>query len=239
MAYPELVKLEGKVRETSKKANKALREELRVPAVLYGPDVEENVHFSIDELELEKILRKPQTKLQELTVDGKSYKTLLKRTEFDPVTDRPIHADFYVLADDQKVTLRVPIKITGNAKGVVENGGRVFKPMNFVRIRVLPSDIPAEFEIDISPLEIGQSFHISDLDLEGIIPLDDLSRTIVTIRPPKGADFLENLVAGITDETEEEVVAEGEAAEGEELAEGEEAPEGEEGEDSSEEKTEE
>jgi large subunit ribosomal protein L25 len=239
MAYPELVKLEGKVRETSKKANKALREELRVPAVLYGPDVEENVHFSIDELELEKILRKPQTKLQELTVDGKSYKTLLKRTEFDPVTDRPVHADFYVLADDQKVTLRVPIKITGNAKGVIENGGRVFKPMSFVRIRVLPSDIPAEFEIDISPLEIGQSFHISDLNLEGIIPLDDLSRTIVTIRPPKGADFLENLVAGITDETEEEVVAEGEAAEGEELAEGEEAPEGEEGEDSSEEKTEE
>ncbi|MCP9290832.1 50S ribosomal protein L25 [Gracilimonas sediminicola] len=239
MAYPELVKLEGKVRETSKKANKALREELRVPAVLYGPDVEENVHFSIDELELEKILRKPQTKLQELTVDGKSYKTLLKRTEFDPVTDRPIHADFYVLADDQKVTLRVPIKISGNAKGVVENGGRVFKPMNFVRIRVLPADIPAEFEIDISPLEIGQSFHISDLELEGIIPLDDLSRTIVTIRPPKGADFLENLVAGITEETEEEVVAEGEAAEGEELAEGEEAPEGEEGEDSSEEKTEE
>ncbi|MGN8224926.1 50S ribosomal protein L25 [Gracilimonas sp. BCB1] len=239
MAYPELVKLEGKVRETSKKANKALREELRVPAVLYGPDVEENVHFSIDELELEKILRKPQTKLQELTVDGKSYKTLLKRTEFDPVTDRPIHADFYVLADDQKVTLRVPIKITGNAKGVVENGGRVFKPMNFVRIRVLPADIPAEFEMDISPLEIGQSFHISDLDLEGIIPLDDLSRTIVTIRPPKGADFLENLVAGIADEAEEEVVAEGEVAEGEELAEGEEAPEGEEGEDSSEEKTEE
>jgi large subunit ribosomal protein L25 len=60
--------------------------------------------------------------------------------------------------------------------------------------------------------------------------LDDLSRTIVTIRPPKGADFLENLVAGIADDTEEEVVAEGEGvAEGEELAEGEEAAEGEEG----------
>jgi len=64
MAYPELVKLEGKVRDTSKQANKALREELRVPAVLYGPEVEENVHFSIDELELEKILRMARTKLQ-------------------------------------------------------------------------------------------------------------------------------------------------------------------------------
>lgn len=231
MAYPELVKLEGTIRETSKQANKALREELRVPAVLYGPEVDENIHFSVDELELEKILRKPQTKLQELTVDGKTYKTLLKRTEFDPVTDRIVHADFYVLSDEHKVTLRVPIKITGNAKGVVENGGRVFKPMNFVRIRVLPEAIPAEFELDITPLEIGQSLHISDLDLEGIIPLDDMGRTIVTIRPPKGADFLENLVSGVTDEAAEEEVAEGEAvAEGEEVAEGEVA-EGEEGED--------
>lgn len=228
MAYPDLVQLEGKVRETSKKANKALREELRVPAVLYGPDVEENVHFSIDELELEKILRTPQTKIQELKVDGKTYNTLLKRTEFDPVTDRPLHADFYVLADDQPVTLRVPVKITGSAKGVVENGGRVFQPLKFVRIRVLPKDIPAEFELDISPLGIGQSLHISDIELEGIIPLDDLGRTIVTIRPPKGADFLENLVSGVTEEAEE-VVAEGEElTEGEELAEGEEPEEGDE-----------
>lgn len=237
MAYPDLVKLEGKVRETSKQANKALREELRVPAVLYGPEVEENVHFSIDELELEKILRTPQTKLQELVVDGKTYKTLLKRTEYDPVTDRPIHADFYVLADGNPVTLRVPVKITGNAKGVVDNGGRVFQPMKFVRVRVLPDVIPAEFELDITPLAIGQSLHISDIDLEGITPLDDLGRTIVTIRPPKGADFLENLVSGVADEAEEEVVAEGEeAVEGEETAEGE-APE--EGDEDSEESTEE
>ena len=237
MASPELVKIEGKVRETTRKANKALREELRVPAVLYGPEIEENIHFSIDELELEKILRTPKTKLQELVIDGKSYNTLLKRTEFDPVTDRPLHADFYVLAEGQKVTLRVPVKITGNATGVVENGGRVFQPMKFVRVKVLPEAIPNEFVLDITPLEIGQSLHVSELDLEDITPLDDLSRTIVTIRPPKGADFLENLVSGVADEAEEEVVEGEEVAEGEELAEGEEPAEGED--ESSEESTEE
>ncbi len=186
MAYPELVKLEGTVRELSKRSNKALRAEKRVPAVLYGPEVEENIHFSIDELELEKILRKAQTKLQELTIDGKTYKTLLKRTEFDPVTDRPIHADFYVLSDNHKVTLRVPIRIAGAARGVVEGGGRLFQPMKFLRIRVLPKFIVAQFEVDVTPLQIGNSFHVSDLDLEGIVPLDSLNRTIVTIRPPKG-----------------------------------------------------
>lgn len=202
MAYPEFVKLEGTLREVGKKANRELREQRRVPAVLYGPEIEENVHFSIEEQALERILRKAQTKLQELTIDGKVYKTLLKRTEFDPVSDRPIHADFYVLSDNHKVTLRVPIKLVGAARGVVENGGRLFQPMKYMRIRVFPKYIPAEFEVDISPLKIGESIHVGDLNMEGIVPLDSLNRTIVNIRPPKGK-LLADFVSEEEDEGEE------------------------------------
>ncbi len=187
MSYPELVKLEGTVRDLSRKSTKELRENSKVPAVLYGPEIEENLHFSIDEIEIEKILKKKETKLQELTIDGKVYKTLLKRVEFHPVSDKPLHADFYVLADKHKVTLRVPIKLKGTAKGIVEQGGRLFQPMNFMRIRVFPANIPSEFEVDISDMNIGDSVHVSDLDLGDIIPIDSLSRTIVNIRPPKGA----------------------------------------------------
>jgi large subunit ribosomal protein L25 len=211
MAKPEYVKLEGIPRETNKKANRELREAKRVPAVLYGPEVQENTHFSIDELALEKILSKAQTKVQELTIDGKVYKTLLKRTEFDPVTDRPIHADFYVLSDNHKVTLRVPIIIKGAARGVVEGGGRLFQPMKFLRIRVLPENIVAEFEVDVTPLKIGQSFHVSDLELDGIIPLDSLNRTIVTIRPPKGQllkDVVDDEDDEETDDSSEESTSE-------------------------------
>lgn len=203
MSQPQFVKLEGSPRELSKKVNRELREAKRVPAVLYGPEIEENIHFSVDEKELEKILQKKQTKLQELTVNGKTYKTLLKRTDFDPVTDRPIHADFYVLSDSHKVTLRVPFKLKGTARGVVENGGRLFQPMQFMRIRVLPSRIPSEFEVDITPLKIGHSVHVGDLDLDGIIPLDSLSRTIVNVRPPKG-----KLLSDFSDEKTEEEIAE-------------------------------
>lgn len=227
MAYPELVKIEGTPRELSKQANKALRADKKVPAVLYGPEIKENIHFSVDELELEKILRRAQTKLQELTVNGKVYKTLLKRMEYDPVTDRPIHADFYVLSDKHKVTLRVPVRVNGTARGVVEGGGRLFQPMKFIRIRVLPEFIPAEFDVNVSPLKIGNSFHVGDLDLEGIVPLDSLSRTIVTIRPPKGA-----LVSEVLEDEDEETTEEGAEA----TAEGEEsAAEGEASEESSEE----
>ncbi len=223
MAKAEFKTIDAEKREISKKANRELRAQKRVPAVLYGPEVKENLHFSVDELELERILRTQQTKLVELSFDNTVYKTLVKRVEFDPVTDRPVHVDFYVLSDNYKVTLRIPVTVTGNARGVVENGGRLFQPMKVVRIRVLPEFIPSEFVIDVSSLKIGESFHVGDLDLDGIIPIDAEGRTIVTIRPPKGADFLDSLTADVEgdDEAEGEEGAEGETPEGEEGAEGE------------------
>ena len=223
MNQPELYQLEGEKRELGSKVSETLRENLRIPAVLYGPKVEENIHFSISEVDLEKILSVSQTKLQTLTVDGKEYKTLSKNVEFDPVTDRALHADFYVLDDETPVKLRVPIRLKGVAIGVRDGGGRVFQPMRIVRIKVLPNKIPAMFELDISDLEIGDSLHVSELDMEGIDPLDDPRRTIVTIAPPKSESlFTTSLV------DEEEELAEGEEPEeGEEVAEGEEAAEAE------------
>ncbi|MEX0994552.1 MAG: 50S ribosomal protein L25 [Balneolaceae bacterium] len=227
MMKPEVVQLEGEKRETGKKSTRQLRENLRVPSVLYGPSVEENLHFSIDELELEKILSVSQTSLQELTVNGDTYNTLLKRVEFDPVSDRPIHADFYVLDKDHPVTLQVPIRVTGTAVGVVDGGGRVFQTMRTARIKVLPDKIPAQFEVDITDLEIGDSIHVGELEMEGISPMDDLSRTIVTIAPPKSEELFTTPTV-----TPEEELEEGELPEGEEgeLLEGEEGevPEGEE-----------
>jgi large subunit ribosomal protein L25 len=186
MTPAEVTKIEGFKRDIGRKNSVDLRENKQVPAVLYGPNVAENIHFSVKELELEKILAVPQTKLQDITIDGTSYRTLLKKVEFDPITDRPLHADFYVLSDTHRVTLRVPVRLVGTPKGVREGGGRLFQPLRIIRIKVLPERIPAEFTIDVSEMEIGDTLHISDLDMSGIIPLDSEQRTIVTVRPPKG-----------------------------------------------------
>ncbi|WP_138432163.1 50S ribosomal protein L25 [Fodinibius saliphilus] len=237
MTTPEVVELEGKIRETGRNAAKTLRDAMRVPAVLYGPKIDENVHFSIDELELEKILSVSKRQIIEITIDGETYDTLLKEVEFHPLTDRPVHVDFYGLAEDHEVTLSVPIKLEGTPVGVTEGGGRIFQPMHILRIRVTPDLIPGEYSVDVSELEIGDNLHVRDLELEGIIPLDDLSRTLVTIRPPKSEALLTSSL--ISEEPSEEELEEGELPEGEEgeLAEGEEA-EGEEGEEGEEEATE-
>jgi len=223
MTQPELYNLEGTKRELGRNESEKLRDELRIPAVLYGPKVKENVHFSVLESDLEKILSVNETKLQTLEVDGKEYKTMLKNVEFDPVSDRALHADFYVLDPKRPVTLKVPIKLNGIAKGVRDGGGRVFQPMRIVRIRVVPNKIPAQFEVDITPMDIGDSIHVSELEMEGILPLDDPARTIVTIAPPKSEELFTSDI-----EPDEDELLEGEEAEGEELEEGEEPAEGEE-----------
>lgn len=230
MKKPDVIPMQGEKREPGRRDSARLRREMRVPAVLYGPSIEENVHFHINELELEKILAISQTKLQDLSLDGQTYRTLLKQVEYDPITDRPIHADFYVLEENHPVTLRVPIRVRGNAVGVVDGGGRVFQPLRIVRVQAMPDAIPAVFEVDISPLEIGQSIHVSDLDMEGITLIDDPSRTIVTISPPKSDAVFQTVVSEEEEaELEEtEVDAEAPVEEGAEAEAGEETAEEEE-----------
>lgn len=205
MTPPEVTKLEGIKRELGRKSASDLRATRRVPAVLYGPNVTDNIHFSVDEIALEKILAVPTTKLQDITIDGQNYRTLLKNVEFDPVTDKPLHADFYVLSDSHPVSLRVPIRLIGTPRGVLEGGGRMFQPLKIMRIKVLPERIPADFSLDVSHLQIGDTLRVSDVEMDGIIPLDATTRTIVVIKPPKGA------LVDAAAELEEE---EGDAAEG-------------------------
>lgn len=219
MKKPDIYKLEGEDRELGGKPSNNLRNELRIPAVLYGPTIKENVHFSVLESDLEKILSSSETKLQELTVKGSTYNTLLKNVEFDPVTDRALHADFYVLDAKTPVKLKIPVRLLGTPKGVTDGGGRVFQTLRIVRIKVMPEKIPAQFELDISGLDIGDSLHVSELDMEGIDPLDDPRRTIVTVAPPKSEALFTTSI-----EPDEEELLEGEEVEGE-VAEGEGAEE--------------
>ena len=220
---PNVVNLEAKERETGSKNADKLREQERIPAVVYGPALKENYNISIDEIELEKILSISRTQIIELEFEnGDTHRALLKNVSFHPVSDRALHADFYVLSEDHEVTLKIPIRLTGTAVGVTDGGGRVFQPMHIVRIKTLPSQIQPEYTLDITPLTIGDSLHVSDLELGDVTPLDDLSRTIVTIRPPVSEELLEQTITTVETEEDEEL-AEGEEPE---TAEGEE-PEGE------------
>lgn len=185
MEKPKTIELKALNRSLDSKTSK-LREEELVPGVLYGPEMEENVHFGVNRIALEKILAVKNLQFIKLVFeDGRSFDAILKTAQFHPVTDAPIHADFYAIDDKTPVTVTIPIRITGTSPGVVE-GGRLYQSLRKLTVKALPGKLPAELSVDISKLKIGHNLKVRTLKLAGITPLMPPERTILVIRPPRG-----------------------------------------------------
>ncbi|HXB44429.1 MAG TPA: 50S ribosomal protein L25, partial [Puia sp.] len=115
------ITIEGQLRtEIGKQATRHLRSEGKVPGVIYGGAQELN--FSAPAAAFKGIVYTPDFQLADISLNGKSYKCILKDLQFDKVTDDLIHADFLELVEDKKVIATIPIKFTGAAKGVKDGG---------------------------------------------------------------------------------------------------------------------
>jgi len=217
----DTITLEAASRETGKKATKAVRNNNNVPCILYGPDTDP-VPFQVAINDLNRLIYQRTTPILSIEVDGESWNCIMKTYDLHPVTDRPIHADFQVLTEGRPITLTVPIRYEGIPQGQKEGGDTQYN-LREVNVRCLPSDIPDEIRVNVEDLEVGDSIHFYDLEVEGVEFQVRPEQTIVTVVAPR--------LEVLPEDEEEEEVLEGELEEGE-LPEGEEgeAAEGEEGE---------
>ena len=195
---------------TSGKAN-ALRREGLVPAVIYGPTVD-STPIVIDRKNLRSLFAKiTRSSRIDLSVkDGKKAKKLdvfIKAIQYDPITDEPIHVDFYHPDSGHPLKLHVPIKIVGESPGVKE-GGVSNVLFRTVRVHGLPKDIPALITIDISNLEQGEAIRVRDLDFGEVEPLLAPERTLVTIVAPRRAEEVPVAAEEELEAVEEEAAAE-------------------------------
>lgn len=205
MEKPKTIEFTALERNIDPKRLGNIRKEDLVPAVVYGPGVEENIHFSVPKIAIEKFLTKKSLQFARLVFDnGKTVDAVLKVTQFDPVSDAPVHADFYAIKEDKPVTVTIPIRITGVSPGVVE-GGRLYQSLRKLSVSALPGNLPSELSVDISKLQIGHNLKVRTLKLKNITPLISPDRTILVIRPPKGGK------AKIVEFADEEGGAEAEA----------------------------
>jgi large subunit ribosomal protein L25 len=189
MEKPNHVTIDALARETGPTAAAEMRAVNTIPAVMYGPQTE-NIHFSVPELELERLLKAEDAQIVDVNVNGKSYSSIIKTVDFHPVTDRPVHADFYVYSESHPVTITLPVRISGSAPGVLA-GGRLDHNLKKVNVRCLPKDIPAHVKADVSKLNINDTLRIKDLDFAGVTPLASPERTVVLIKPPRGGKKVE------------------------------------------------
>lgn len=150
-----------------KGASRALRREGRVPAVIYG-DKKEAIAIHVEARALNKLLGTGHfmNSLIQVELNGVKTRTLPKDVAFDPVSDRPLHVDFFRLAKGAKVQVDIPVVFINQEDSPGLKRGGV---MNVVRHELdLMCDadhIPDQIEIDVTGLEIGDSIHISDITL--------------------------------------------------------------------------
>jgi len=209
------VVLDVTVREnTGTGGARATRRDGLVPGVIYGGD-EAAVSVSVKYNEVLKAINSGQflSNMIELSHEGKTQKVLTKDVQFHPVTDMPVHLDFYRVTAKSIIEVEVSVNFVGEdvAPGLKE-GGTLNVVRYAIEVKCPAGSIPDNIEVDISAMEIGDAVHISEVTLpEGVKPsITDRDFTIATVVASRAA-------------IEEDI----EELEGEEGVEGEEGAEGE------------
>ncbi len=193
---------------------RALRRQGKIPAVLYGSDTEP-ILLSVAVNDLEQVLKKSkvgQVLLNVVIQNGETStkSSMIKELQTHPVSRDFLHVDFYEIALDRKITVKVPIAIKGKSIGV-ENGGILQIVRRAMEVSCLPFEIPESIDIDVTDLDIGDSIHAGKIAIEGDVELmDDDHFTVVTILSPK---IEEVEVEELEDEEEAEEEAEEPGAE--------------------------
>lgn len=173
-----------------KGASRALRNNGRVPAVIYGGKSEpQTIH--LEEKALVKALMTGHffNSVVEVTVGGKAQTTLPKDVAFHPVTERPMHVDFLRVAKDTKLTVNVPVHFINEEKSPgLKRGGVLNIVRHDVELACDASHIPDELTIDLAGYDVGDSIHISAVTLpQGASPtITDRDFTIATVVAPSG-----------------------------------------------------
>lgn len=215
--------------ETGKGAARRLRDRGRVPAVVYGGEVE-STPISVDAGEAEYLFREisVENTLVDLKLEGadEPLRTLVREIQAHPFKSELIHVDFYVITEGKPIEVQIPVNLNGIPLGVRESEGVLEQIVHEIPVKCVPAKIPETVEIDVTELDMNEAIHVSDIDLGEDVEVQlDPRRAICTVVAPKVA-----IVEPEVEEEELEVDLVGEEGEElpEEIAEEEVPPEGEE-----------
>lgn len=179
------ISIKGQERESvGKVATKAARNAGLVPCVIYGG--EQPVHFTAEEKAFKGLVYTPNVHTVAIDLNGKSVDAILQDIQFDPVSDKILHIDFYQLHADKEITMDVPVKVVGNSKGVMA-GGVLRLNQRKLKVRALPANLPDFVEADITDLEMGNKLYITKLPTNNFKLLQPDNTVIAQVRISRAA----------------------------------------------------
>ena len=180
------ITIQGVKRENlGKVATRNLRNAEQVPCVVYGSS--EPIHFSAEEKAFKGLVYTPEAHTVSIELaDGTKIQAILQDIQFHPVTDKILHIDFYQLEDNKEVTIEVPVRLVGRARGLVAGGVLRFN-MRKLKVRAIPANLPDEIEIDITPMRIGHKMYVETLKNEQYAFAHPDNAVVAAIRTSRNA----------------------------------------------------
>lgn len=185
---------------TGKGVARKLRASGKVPAVVYGQGGDA-LAVTLDAHDARYLFERVSidNTIIQVQVEGESYDTLVREVQVHPSRGELLHVDFYRLQKGVKVDVEIPLHLTGTPVGVKSHGGVIQQVIHELPVLTIPSLIPDSFELDVSSLDIGDSLHVSDIELpEGVEVQIEGERTVCSVIVPRG------LAADDEDEDEDE-----------------------------------
>ena len=197
--------------ETGKGAARRIRAAGQIPAVLYGKD-QDPIALTVDAQETGHLFHSISVENTIVNVkiedEAEELETLVREIQMHPFRPDIVHVDFYRIQRGVAIEVDVPVNYMGTPEGV-KHGGVLEAILHELRVKCVPSKIPEIIEVDVSGLEVGDSIHASEIEVEEDVELlTDPIRTLCLVAVPK------------VEVVEEEELEEGVEVEGEEGAEG-------------------
>jgi large subunit ribosomal protein L25 len=189
---------------------KALRSGGRIPAVVYGrqaapqnlevnaKEMEDLIHHSVSENLLVDLTVKDDARPKRLA--------LVQEVQHHPLTGKVLHVDFHEVAENEKVTVLVPVETSGEAEGVKTDGGVLEHVLFKIKVRGLPKDLPEVITVDVSHLKIGQAIHLGDIKApEKTEILGDKHISVISVAAPRTEEEEAADLAAVTEAVPGEV----------------------------------
>lgn len=167
------ISLKGQKRtDLGKKASKEARKQGLIPCNIYGEKrgadgLPEALSFVIPFTELRKAIYTPNVYIVNLDIEGEKKTAIMKEIQFHPVTDAPLHVDFFEVTPEKPITVGIPVNLVGLAAGV-RLGGRMSLSIRQIKVTAPYPRIPEKLDIDVTSLEIGKSIKVGSLSYEGL-----------------------------------------------------------------------
>jgi len=201
-----MLSLSAKIRKNLGKKVKVLRKKGVLPAILYGPKIKEAQPLEIEEKHFEKVYKEAgESTLISLEIEGQKQKipVLIHEVKLDPLTEKPIHVDFYQPRLEEEIEAKVSLVFEGESLAVKDLGGTLVKNISEVEVRALPQNLPHEIKVNIENLKTFEdNILIKDLKIpEGVKVLKEPEEIVAQVLAPVKVE--EELVKPIEEKVEE------------------------------------